>query len=122
MNVLTSVKLAVYDTFATTTHAPTIADVAHQLNATIEDVQAPFDELHQERLLVPEPGDPTRIRMATLFSAIPTPFRVIVGTKNCYANRVWDSIGIPAALQEILFRSWPQRWPGNIPILSTRAW
>lgn len=100
MTLLTSVKLAIYETFAATTHAPTVADVAQNLNAPIDDVQAAFDELHQKRLLVPEPGDPTRIRMAPPFSAIPTPFRVIVGTKTYYAPCVWDSIGIPVALHE----------------------
>jgi hypothetical protein len=95
---LTSVKLAIYDTFATTSHAPTVSGIARQLNAAIEDDQSAFDELHKQRLLVPEPGDPTRIRMAPPFSGVETPFRVTVRDKLYYAPCAWDSLGIPAAL------------------------
>jgi hypothetical protein len=61
-------------------------------------VQAAFQALHQKRLLVPEPGDPSRIRMAPPFSAVETPFLVHVRDKNYYANCAWDAFGIPAAL------------------------
>jgi hypothetical protein len=100
MDALTSVKLAIYDHFATTAHAPTVADVAGKLGVPIEEVQHAFDELHKKRLLVPEPADPTRIRMAPPFSAIPTSFKVTVGTMMYYAPCAWDSIGIPAALHQ----------------------
>jgi hypothetical protein len=98
VDFLTDVTLAVYRTIAETTHAPTVADVAAQLGAAVDDVQAAFDELHTRRLLVPEPGDPTRIRMAPPFSGVSTPFRVTVRTKTYHANCVWDALGIPAAL------------------------
>ena len=98
MPLLTSVKLAVYDTFATRAHAPTVSDIAQKLRATIADVQSAFEELHKKRLLVPEPGDPARIRMAPPFSGVETPFRVTVRDKVYYAPCAWDSLGIPAAL------------------------
>ena len=98
MDVVTSVKLAIYDHFATTSHAPTVGDLATKLGIAPEEVQHAFGELHKQRLLVPEPVDPSRIRMAPPFSAIPTSFRVTVGAKAYHANCVWDSIGIPAAL------------------------
>jgi hypothetical protein len=98
MDLLTSVKLAIYRTFAETTHAPTVSDVAQQLNAPLDLVQQAFHDLHEKRLLVPEPDDPTRIRMAPPFSNVNTPFRVSVGAKWYHAPCVWDSIGIPAAL------------------------
>ena len=98
MDFLIDVKLAIYRTFAETTHAPTVADVAQQLGAHVDDVQQAFHDLHKKRLLVPEPGDPTRIRMAPPFSNVPTSFNVTVGGKRYHAPCVWDSIGIPAAL------------------------
>ncbi|HXV14543.1 MAG TPA: organomercurial lyase [Candidatus Krumholzibacteria bacterium] len=102
--LLTPVKLAIYDTFARTTKAPTVFDIAKQLDAPVNQVQAAFDELHKQRLLVPEPGDKTRIRMAPPFSGIETSFRVIVGTrgeeKTYFAPCAWDSLGIPAALHK----------------------
>jgi hypothetical protein len=100
MALLTSIKLAIYDTFATTAKAPTVSDITKQLGVSIEDAQAAFDELHKQRLLVPEPGDPTRIRMAPPFSGIETPFRVTVGDKLYFAPCAWDALGIPAALHQ----------------------
>ncbi len=94
----TDVKLAIYSTFAETAKAPTVSDIAKQLGASIADVQAAFDELHRQRLLVPEPGDKTRIRMAPPFSGIETPFRVVVEDQEYFAPCAWDSLGIPAAL------------------------
>ena len=98
MEFLTEVKLAIYRTFAESTHAPTVSDVAAQLNANAGDVQQAFHDLHKQRLLVPEPGDPTRIRMAPPFSNVPTSFHVTIGSKRYHAPCVWDSLGIPAAL------------------------
>ncbi len=50
--------------------------------------------------VVPEPGDPTRIRMAPPFSGVETPFRVRVREKTYYANCAWDALGVPAALHQ----------------------
>ena len=97
---LTSIKLAIYDAFATSGKAPRVSDVAKQLDLRIEDVQAAFDELHKQRLLVPEPGDRTRIRMAPPFSGIETSFRVTIDKRTYFAPCAWDMLGIPAALHQ----------------------
>jgi DNA-binding transcriptional MocR family regulator len=99
-SVLTSVKLAIYETIANTAQAPVVSDIAKQLNLAHDQVQAAFDELHKQRLLVPEPGDPTRIRMAPPFSGIETSFRVIVRDTVYFAPCAWDMLGIPAALHQ----------------------
>lgn len=98
MDFDTTVKLHIYETIAQTTHAPTTRDVAHALGVPLAEVEAAFDRLHKKRLLVPEPGDPTRIRMAPPFSGIETSFGVKVQDKLYYANCAWDALGIPAAL------------------------
>ena len=98
MDFDTSVKLSIYEAIARTTRAPTSAEVAAALSASPEEVEAAFERLHQKRLLVPEPGDPSRIRMAPPFSGVETPFRVKVQDKVYYANCAWDALGIPAAL------------------------
>jgi hypothetical protein len=100
MDFDTTVKLNIYETLARTTHAPTTHEVAQALAAPLEEVQAAFDRLHQKRLLVPEPGDPSRIRMAPPFSGVETLFHVTIDRKVYYANCVWDSFGIPAALHQ----------------------
>jgi hypothetical protein len=100
MDLDTAVKLKIYETIAQTTQTPTTFEVAQALNAPLEEVTASFTRLHQKRLLVPEPTDPSRIRMAPPFSGVQTPFRVRVGAKIYYANCAWDALGIPAALHQ----------------------
>jgi hypothetical protein len=95
----TAVKMNIYETIAQTTQAPTLTDVAMSLSASPEEVEAAIDRLHKKRLLVPEPGDPSRIRMAPPFSGVETPFRVKVRDKVYYANCAWDALGIVAALK-----------------------
>ncbi len=100
MDFDTAVKLSIYETIAQTTQAPSSAEVAKVLNAPPDEVEAAFARLHKKRLLVPEPGDPSRIRMAPPFSGIETPFRVKVQGQVYYANCAWDALGIPAALHK----------------------
>ena len=98
MDFDTAVKMHIYETIAQTTKPPTSSEAAKALNATVVDIEAAFDRLHKKRLLVPEPGDPSRIRMAPPFSGIETSFRVKAKGKVYYANCAWDALGIPAAL------------------------
>lgn len=98
MDFETAVKLHVYETIAETTKAPTSSEVAEALNRSPAEVEEAFAGLRGKRLLVLEPGTPSRIRMAPPFSGVETPFRVRVGAKAFYANCVWDALGIPAAL------------------------
>ncbi len=99
MDFDTAVKMNIYESIARTTQAPTSADVAESLSAPPEEVAAAFERLHKKRLLVPEPGNPSRIRMAPPFSGVETSFRVKVQDNVYYANCAWDALGIAAALQ-----------------------
>jgi hypothetical protein len=94
----TNVKLAIYRMTAETARVPTSAEVADAAGLPESSVRAAFVRLHAQRLLVPEPGDPSRIRMAPPFSGTPTPFPVEARGLRYYANCVWDAYGIPAAL------------------------
>jgi len=96
----TSVKLAIYTTIAETAAAPTAVAVAQRIGAAPQQVEAAFTRLYEKRLLVPEPGHPSRIRMAPPFSGVPTAFPVETRGKRYYANCAWDALGIPAALHE----------------------
>lgn len=98
MDLDTKVKLQIYRTLAETARMPSSGDVAAALSAGVEEVEEAFRRLHGKRLLVPEPGDPARIRMAPPFSGVPTPFLVKADGKGYYANCAWDAFGIPAAL------------------------
>ena len=94
----TRVKLAVYRLTAESGSVPNSEQVARQIGTSEADVQTAFARLHAKRLLVPEPNDRSRIRMAPPFSGIETAFPVDALGKRYYANCVWDAYGIAAAL------------------------
>ena len=94
----TAVKLAVYTLTADTGTVPDSNQVAAHTAFSKSDVVASFARLHGKRLLVPEPNDPERIRMAPPFSGIPTDFPVETRGRRYYANCVWDAYGVAAAL------------------------
>lgn len=98
MDFDTTVKQELYRIIAETARMPDAAEVAQAVQMPAEDVIAAFGRLHQRRLLVPEPGDATRIRMAPPFSGVETPFLVRVNGKGYFANCVWDGLGVAAAL------------------------
>jgi hypothetical protein len=93
-----TVKLALYQTIADTGSIPDAAGVAKATGESEAAVLDAFQRLHLKRLLVPEPDDPTRIRMAPPFSGIPTDFPVDARGRRYYANCVWDAYGVAAAL------------------------
>jgi hypothetical protein len=94
----TTVKLAIYRITADTGSIPNAIEIARATGFSKDDVLSAFNRLHDKRLLVPEPGDPMRIRMAPPFSGIPTLFPVDARNRRYYANCVWDAYGIAAAL------------------------
>jgi hypothetical protein len=94
----TQVKLAIYEVTAETGRIPNSQAVSQKINIDENRVLGAFSRLHAKRLLLPEPGDPTRIRMAPPFSGVPTSFPVQANGTQYYANCVWDAYGIAAAL------------------------
>lgn len=94
----TAVKLAIYGFAAETATLPSSADVAPIVGRSPDEVEAAFQRLHAQRLVVPEPGDPARLRMAPPFSGVETPFPVEARGRRYHANCVWDALGIAAAL------------------------
>jgi hypothetical protein len=94
----TRVKLALYQIIADTGIVPDSGRVAEFTGLSEPEVRAAFQGLEDRRLLVSEPGDPSRIRMAPPFSGVPTAFPVEAGGKRYYANCVWDAFGVAAAL------------------------
>jgi hypothetical protein len=93
-----AVKQAIYALVANTGRMPDSHALARAVPLPEPEVRASFARLHAKRLLVPEPGDPTRIRMAPPFSGVPTTFEVRAKGYQYDANCSWDALGIPAAL------------------------
>jgi hypothetical protein len=100
MDNTTRVKMFVYGTLAATGEAPASDEIARELGLDAAEVARAFTLLNQSRLLVPEPGDTSRIRMAPPFSGVPTPHVVHSGGRRYYANCAWDTFGIAAALHQ----------------------
>jgi hypothetical protein len=93
------VKTAIYRWVADSTRAPSVDEIAGQLQETPVEVRAAFARLFGKRVLYLESNGET-IRMAPPFSAVPTQHTVRVGNRTYFANCCWDSLGIPAALHE----------------------
>ena len=105
MDLDTSIRLAVYQHFASTGQSPSLAGVAAQCTCSEGDVRAAYARLRTNRVLLLEPDGET-IRMAPPFSGVPTPHTVEVGRQTYFANCAWDALGVPAALhQEAVVRS-----------------
>ncbi|MGD8584378.1 MAG: organomercurial lyase [Chloroflexota bacterium] len=100
MDLTTAVKMNIYQTIAETTQVPDAGQVAEAMALPEFDIQQAFESLAGQRLLVLEPGDKTRIRMAPPFSGIKTPMGVQVAGKSYYANCSWDALGVAAALHQ----------------------
>jgi alkylmercury lyase-like protein len=94
----TQVKLTLYEITAETGRVPDSLEISRKMGVDEGEVLAAFGRLHAKRLLLPEPDDPRRIRMAPPFSGVPTAFPVEANGKTYYANCVWDAYGIAAAL------------------------
>jgi hypothetical protein len=84
----TEVKLAIYRVTADTGVVPTSAEVARKIDVEEAEVLDAFARLHKKRLLVPEPGDFSRIRMASPFSEIATAFPVETVNSWCEARGI----------------------------------
>ena len=91
------VRLAVYRHFVSHGRAPSIAEVASTLDASVHDVRRAFAFLAVQHVLVLQP-DTDEVWMAMPFSAIETGFRVITEGSEWWANCAWDALGIPAML------------------------
>ncbi len=100
MDFTTTVKTQLYQTVAETTLLPGVNEVAEAMDHPLADVQEAFEALAGQRLLVLEPNDRSRIRMAPPFSGAETPFLVRVAGKSYYANCAWDALGVAAALHQ----------------------
>jgi hypothetical protein len=97
----TEVKLKIYEMTARNASIPNAAEVAYELGVPHKFILDAIERLYATRLLVPEPGDSSRIRMAPRLSGIKTNCRVEVEESSYYANCVWDAFGITAALQMV---------------------
>ncbi len=87
-----------YRLFVELGRAPTVHEVAADIESDDEEVEAGWRRLHDAHALVLQQGA-AEIRMANPFSAVPTAYRVFARDRWWYANCAWDAFGICAALR-----------------------
>lgn len=94
---LLDVRRSTYRLFVELTRAPTLDEVAADCGREQANVRAAWRALDEAHALVLDraTGD---LRMANPFSAVPTAYRVHIGTRSYFANCAWDAFGICAAL------------------------
>lgn len=90
-----TVRVAVYDHFARTGAAPTVADLAAGTELTPDGVRAALRALHESRDLVLEQD---QILMAHPFASIPLGFSVMGANTLWWGGCAWDSFAIPHLL------------------------
>jgi alkylmercury lyase-like protein len=91
------VRQRVYEVALATGTPPGISVVADALGMLREAVEASLQRLAEAHVLVLQP-ESREILMAAPFSAVPTPFLVRTPRYSCFANCVWDALGIAAML------------------------
>lgn len=91
------VRYSIYSFFVRAGQAPTVADVALQLDAPFPAVEESFRRLGAAKTIALAPGS-VYIWMAHPFSALPTAYPVKTAQGHYWANCAWDALGIPAML------------------------
>lgn len=92
-------RLLVYRWFVEHSRPPSAQETAQALEVDLEVVREALIGLGEKHILVLEP-DTVQVRMAMPFAAVPTDFRVQVGSREYWANCAWDALGIPAMLHQ----------------------
>lgn len=112
------VRLHVLESAGQTGQVPDAAEVANGLGRPRADVVEAFRELGESHVYVLEPGDPTRLRMANPYSAVPTSFGVEVGaaiSQTASGTRwgsfhCWAETGAFSPPAPIAMSRWSSRW------------
>lgn len=116
-----TVRLHVYRHFVDRQRPPSTVEIAAALQLSSVEVEAAYERLAGNHILVLEPGGGT-IRMAMPFSAVPTRFRVSSSGRTWWANCAWDALGIPAMLgvDATIYTSCPDcERPIKVPVETT---
>ena len=94
----TGVRLAIYDGFLKTGHAPSATGMADSLETSVDDVRAAMERLHTGKAIVLQP-ESREVLMANPFCEVPSPYQVRSGDQTWFASCAWDSLGIMAMLE-----------------------
>ncbi len=93
------VRKYIFDHFFEYTTPPPLEEVMQRFMLTRKEAVEAFHELEADHQIALVPGT-QRILMANPYSAIPTPFRVYIGSKRLFANCAWDSVAMHVMLEQ----------------------
>ena len=96
-NLLWEIHAYVYQHFTDDTRAPGVDETATRFGLDHDQAVSAYKELPNRHAFFLNPGTHD-ILIANPFSNIETSFLVHTNGKTYFANCVWDSLGIPAAL------------------------
>lgn len=96
--VVNEVRLHVIRTAMDAVAVPSAPESAAALGISREQAMEAYRHLAEGHVYVLEPNDPTRFRMATPFSAVPTAFEVLARGNTYCGNCIWDALGIVSLL------------------------
>ncbi len=97
-HLINEVRLAVLKQTIDSGEVPRAEELAPIMGLGEAQVVDAFRALADRHVYVLQPGDPTRLRMANPFSAIPTSFSVFASGHSYFGNCVWDALGIVSLL------------------------
>ena len=92
-----AVRTRIYRGFAETGSSPVIPEIAAAVGGTEFQVRESLQRLYAVHEIAPLP-DGSGVWMANPFSGVPTEYVVETPDITCYANCVWDALGVPAIL------------------------
>jgi hypothetical protein len=90
------VRWQIYDITMREGAPPRASRLSELMDRPQDEINAALERLAASRMLVLRDGE---ILMAGPFSAVPTAFRVTTPNFSCFANCIWDGLGIAATLQ-----------------------
>ena len=91
------IRQAIFHHFITQGSAPTATEMAAQLGASEQEMQAAFHRLEAAHALVLAPST-HNIWMMHPFSAVPTHYIVHTEARDYWANCGWDLLGVPVVV------------------------
>jgi len=94
-----NVRGFVYDFAMQRGYPPKLAVTAVKFSVSVDEARDSFQRLADARILVLQ-RDSGEILMANPFSAVPTAFVVELDTYTCFANCIWDALGISAMVNK----------------------
>jgi hypothetical protein len=99
-NLENALRKAAYDVTLDRGAPPSVRELAARCGVPEAEVRSGLSRLAAARMMVLQPSS-GELLMVPPFSGVPTPFLVQTVGHECYANCVWDALGVAVMLREV---------------------